>query len=57
VGDKNLVTTSLIKKRIITELFIDRIAALFMGETRIRESNYDGDQRVATKSLEEWRIP
>jgi len=40
----NPAITFLIKKRIITELFIDRTAALYIGETRIRVVTDEGDQ-------------
>jgi len=37
-----------IKKRINTELFIDRTAVLYIGETLIRAVTKEGDQRVFT---------
>jgi len=40
-----------IKKRIITELFIDRMATLYIEETRIRNGTNEGDQPVA---LVDW---
>jgi len=36
-----------IKKRINNELFIDRMAALYMGETPIRGVTNEGNQPVA----------
>jgi len=43
----------ILKKRINTELFIDRMAALFTGETRIRVVTNEGDQGIGTTWLEE----
>jgi len=42
-----------IKKRIHTELFIDRTAALCIRETQVRVGTIEGDQSVA---LADWRI-
>jgi len=41
------VTTFPIKKRINADLFFDRIAALYIGESRIRVGANEGDQPVA----------
>jgi len=49
----NPVMTFPIKKRINTELFIDRMAALYKGETLIRVGTNAGDQLVV---LVDWRI-
>jgi len=46
------VMTFPIKKRINTELFIDRTAALNIKENWIREETSEGDQPVA---LVDWR--
>jgi len=37
-----------IKKRIDTGLFIDRMTALYLGETQIRAGINEGDQSVGT---------
>jgi len=51
---ENPVMTVPIKKRINTELFIERTAAFYIGETRIREvTEMTGDQPV---ELDDWRI-
>jgi len=42
------VTIFPIEKRINTELFIDGTAALYIGETQIKELTNEGDQRVGT---------
>jgi len=42
-----------IKKRINTELFIVRSAALYIGKTRIRVETKKGDQPVGTSWLEQ----
>jgi len=47
------MTSFPINKRINTELFIDRKAALYIGETRIRVVTYEGDQPAGTSWLEE----
>jgi len=49
----NQVTTFPIKKRINTELFIDRTATLYMVETQIREEITEGDEPVDTSLLME----
>jgi len=36
-----------------TELFIERMAALFVGESWIRAMTNEGDQRIGTSWLEE----
>jgi len=43
---ENLVMTLPIKKIINTELFIDRMAALYVGWTRIRDKTNEGVQQV-----------
>jgi len=43
--------TFIIKKRINTELFIDRMAVLYIGKTRMRVRGNEGDQPVA---LADW---
>jgi len=40
-----------IKKRIISDLFIDRMAALYVGETRIRVVPDEGDHPL---TLTDW---
>jgi len=47
------VVTFPINKRINTELFIDRTAALFIEETRIRDGANQGDEPV---TLVDWGI-
>jgi len=42
-----------IKKRIYTELFVDRMAALYIRETCIRGRTNEGNQPVA---LTDWRV-
>jgi len=44
----NLGMTYSIKKRIGSDLFIERTAALFIGETRIRVVTDEGYQQVGT---------
>jgi len=41
---ENPVMTFPIRKRIKTELFIDRTSALYLGETRISNVTDEGDQ-------------
>jgi len=48
---KNQVMTLSIKKRINTELFIIRTAALYIGETQIRVGTKEGGPSVA---LADW---
>jgi len=50
---ENPVMTFTIKKRFNTVLFIDRIAALYIGNTRIRVLTNEGDQPVEQA---DWRI-
>jgi len=45
---KNPVKTLAIKKKISTELFIERTAFLYSGETWIRVMTNEGDQQVGT---------
>jgi len=50
---ENLMMTFPIKKRINSELFIGRMAALNIGETRIGVATHEGYQPVA---LADWSI-
>jgi len=45
---KNLVMAFPIKKRINTELFTDRMTALHIGETQIRDVTNVADEPVST---------
>jgi len=49
---ENSVMTFLIKKRISAELFFDKMASLYIGETWIRALSNGGDQQVGTSWLE-----
>jgi len=40
------------KKRLNNEMFIDRMATLYVGETQIRAVANEGDQQVGTIQLE-----
>jgi len=46
--DKNPLMIFPTKKRIHTELFIDKMAALYKGETWFRVATNEGDQQVGT---------
>jgi len=50
---ENPVVTLPKKKRINTELFIDRTAALNIGEIWIRVATNEGDQQIGSNRLEE----
>lgn len=53
---ENPVVTFPIMKRISIELFIDRTASpLYIEETRIRVVTMEGDERVDTCLLIDWR--
>jgi len=42
---------------VITELFIDRMAAIYVGETQIRVATNEGDQLVSTSWFEDASVP
>jgi len=44
------------EKWVNTEMFIDRTAALYIGEMRIRVVTAEGDQQVGTSWLEEQEM-
>jgi len=49
---KNRIMTFPFKKRISTELFVERTAALYLGKTPVRVGTNESDQLVG---LAEWR--
>jgi len=51
--NENPVMSFPIKRRINTDLFIDRMAALYLVESWIRHRTNEGDQRVGTSWMEE----